>query len=38
MHKLKGISTMDYAGHRCLQLRNAHGTAIISLHGAQLLS
>jgi glucose-6-phosphate 1-epimerase len=38
IHKLKGITTMDYTGHRCLQLRNAHGTAIISLHGAQLLS
>ena len=34
----QSITTIDYAGHRCLRLRNAHGTAIISLHGAQLLS
>jgi glucose-6-phosphate 1-epimerase len=34
----QSISTIDYAGHRCLQLRNAHGTAVLSLHGAQLLS
>jgi glucose-6-phosphate 1-epimerase len=32
------ITTIDYAGHRCLYMHNAHGTAIISLHGAQLLS
>ena len=32
------ITFIDYAGHRCLQLRSAHGTAIIALHGAHLLS
>ena len=32
------ITFVDYAGHRCLQLCNAHGTAIIALHGAHLLS
>jgi glucose-6-phosphate 1-epimerase len=38
MNAPNSITTMDYAGHRCLQLCNAHGTAVISLHGAQLLS
>jgi glucose-6-phosphate 1-epimerase len=38
MHKPNRITTTDYAGHRCLQLRNAHGTATIALHGAQVLS
>lgn len=32
------IEAIDHAGHRCLQLRSAHGTAIVALHGAQLLS
>jgi glucose-6-phosphate 1-epimerase len=32
------ITPIDHAGHRCLRLRSAQGTAIISLHGAQLLS
>ena len=38
MHQPHRITTIDYAGHSCLQLRSAHGTATISLHGAQLLS
>lgn len=38
MHTPQRITTIDHAGHRCLQLRNPHGTAIIALHGAQLLS
>ncbi len=33
-----GIAPMDYAGYACLQLRNIHGTAIVSLHGGQVLS
>ena len=32
------IQTLDYAGHRCLQLQTRHGTAVVALHGAQLLS
>ena len=33
-----GIATIDHAGHRCLRLHSARGTAIIAMHGAQLLS
>ena len=33
-----GVTHRDYAGYACLELRNAHGTAIVSLHGGQLLS
>ena len=32
------IQTMVHAGHACLQLSTRHGTAIVALHGAQLLS
>ena len=32
------IHTVDYAGHRCLHLQTRHGTAVLALHGAQLLS
>jgi glucose-6-phosphate 1-epimerase len=32
------ITTIDYADHHCLHMCGAHGAAIISLHGAQLLS
>jgi glucose-6-phosphate 1-epimerase len=32
------IQPVDHAGHRCLQLSSVHGTAIVALHGAQLLS
>jgi glucose-6-phosphate 1-epimerase len=32
------ITPIDHAGHSCLQLRSPHGTAVIALHGAQLLS
>lgn len=38
MHCHNRITTIDYAGHRCLQLCSVHGTATISIHGAQLLS
>lgn len=30
--------TLDFAGRRCLQLSNRHGTATIALQGGQLLS
>ena len=33
-----GVAHVDYAGYACLQLSNVHGTAIVSLHGAQVLS
>jgi glucose-6-phosphate 1-epimerase len=33
-----GVGHIDYAGYACLQLRNIHGTAIVSLHGGQVLS
>ncbi len=32
------IKTVAYAGHTCLQLSTVHGTAIVALHGAHLLS
>ncbi len=32
------IQPLDHAGHRCLQLQTRHGTAVLALHGAQLLS
>ncbi len=38
MDTSQSITSIDYAGHRCVQLRNAHGTATLSLHGAHLLS
>lgn len=33
-----GAKHLDFAGYACLELRNVHGTAIVSLHGGQLLS
>ena len=33
-----GVTRLDYAGYPCLQLSNAYGTAIVSLHGGQVLS
>jgi glucose-6-phosphate 1-epimerase len=33
-----GVTHLDYAGYACLELRNAHGTALVSLHGGQVLS
>lgn len=33
-----GFTHVDYAGYACLQLRNVHGTVIVSLHGGQVLS
>lgn len=32
------ITPIQHAGHACLQLRTRHGTAIVALHGAHLLS
>jgi glucose-6-phosphate 1-epimerase len=32
------ITLLQHAGHACLQLRTRHGTAILALHGAHLLS
>jgi glucose-6-phosphate 1-epimerase len=32
------ISQLDHAGHACLQLKTRHGSAIVALHGAHLLS
>lgn len=32
------IQPLTHAGHACLQLSTRHGTAILALHGAQLLS
>ena len=32
------ITPLQHAGHACLQLRTRHGTAIVALHGAHLLS
>ena len=32
------IQTIVHAGHACLQLSTRHGTAIVALHGAHLLS
>ena len=33
-----GVMHLDYAGYACLELRNVHGTALVSLHGGQVLS
>ncbi len=33
-----GIQPVAFAGHRCLQFFTQHGTAIVAMHGAQLLS
>jgi glucose-6-phosphate 1-epimerase len=33
-----GVTHVDYAGYACLELRNVHGTCIVSLHGGQVLS
>lgn len=33
-----GVAYTDYAGYPCLQLSNAHGTTMVSLHGGQVLS
>lgn len=35
---LPGVNHLDYVGYVCLELRNAYGTAIVSLHGGQVLS
>lgn len=32
------ITTLDHAGHACLRISTRHGTAIMALHGAHLLS
>lgn len=32
------IQPLTHAGHACLQLTTRHGTAIVALHGAQILS
>ena len=32
------VTLLQYAGHSCLQLKVCHGTAIVALHGAHLLS
>ena len=33
-----GLTPVNHAGYECLQLRNTHGTVIVSLHGGQVLS
>ncbi len=38
MPRPSSIHPTAYAGHACLQLSTRHGTAILALHGAQLLS
>jgi len=38
MHLPPGITRCQYAGHEALQLVTRHGTAIIALYGAHLLS
>jgi glucose-6-phosphate 1-epimerase len=38
MHFPPQIRQLDHARHACLQLKTRHGTAIIALHGAHLLS
>ncbi len=35
---LPGVTNVDYAGYACVELRNAYGAAIVSLHGGQMLS
>ncbi len=37
-HSHSHIQPLAYAGRPCLQLTTRHGTAILALHGAQLLS
>jgi glucose-6-phosphate 1-epimerase len=32
------IQPLTHAGHACLQLSTRHGTVIVALHGAQVLS
>lgn len=32
------ISEVQFAGHSCVQMANAHGVVIVSLHGGQVLS
>lgn len=32
------ITLLDHAGHSCLQLKTRHGSAVVALHGAHLLS
>ena len=38
MPAISNIQTITHAGHACLQLSTNHGTAIVALQGAQLLS
>ncbi|MEO8013343.1 MAG: D-hexose-6-phosphate mutarotase [Polaromonas sp.] len=38
MHLPPQITRLPHAGHNCLQLKTRHGTAILALHGAHLLS
>jgi glucose-6-phosphate 1-epimerase len=38
MSTQSNIQPMNHAGHACLQLTTRHGTAIVALHGAQILS
>jgi glucose-6-phosphate 1-epimerase len=38
MSALSDIQAISHAGHACLQLSTRHGTAIVALHGGQLLS
>ena len=38
MHAPSNIQPLTHAGHACLQLSTRHGTAIVALHGAQVLS
>ena len=38
MHLPPQITRLPHAGHDCLQLKTRHGTAILALHGAHLLS
>ncbi len=33
-----GVTHLDYTGYACVELRNVHGTALVSLHGGQVLS
>ena len=35
---MQGATRLKHSGHDCLQLRNAHGTVIVSLYGGQVLS
>lgn len=38
MHLPPQITRLPHAGHNCLQLKTGHGTAILALQGAHLLS